>query len=225
MRSMMNLRYRLMPYIYSEAWQVSKNGSTIMRPLVMDFKNDNTAIDQSYQYMFGKSFLVAPITEPNITQWNVYLPKSTVWYDFWTGKRFTGGQTVKTDAPQDKIPLFVKSGSIVTMGKFMQYTSEKPMDTLEIRIYPGADGQFNLYNDEGNNYNYEKGKFTVIPFKWNEQQQTLTIDRQQGGYAGALKKYVLNIVWVNESNGKGIEISLKAKTIIYTGEKIMVSKK
>jgi alpha-D-xyloside xylohydrolase len=225
MRNMLNLRYRLMPYIYSEAWQVCKNGSTIMRPMVMDFKTDATAIGQSYQYMFGKSFLVAPVTEPGVVEWNVYLPKSTVWYNFWTGKHFIGGQTIKTDAPQDKMPLFVKAGSIIPMGKFMQYTSEKPMDTLEIRIYPGADGQFALYNDEGNNYNYEKGKYQVIPFKWNEQQQTLIIDKQQGGYAGALKKLVLNIVWVNESNGKGIEISSKAKTVVYTGEKISVSKK
>jgi alpha-D-xyloside xylohydrolase len=225
MRSMMNLRYRLMPYIYSEAWQVSKNGSTIMRSMVMDFKNDATAINQSYQYMFGRSFLVAPVTEPGVSEWKVYLPKSIAWYDFWTGKRFTGGQTVKTDAPQDKIPLFVKAGSIVPMGKFMQYTSEKPMDTLEIRIYPGADGQFTLYSDEGNNYNYEKGKYTVIPFKWNEQKQTLTVEKKQGGYAGALKKCVLNIIWVNESNGKGIEVSPNAKAVVYTGEKINVSRK
>jgi len=225
MRNMMNLRYRLMPYIYSEAWQVSKNGSTIMRPMVMDFKNDPTAIGQLYQYMFGKTILVAPIIEPGVTEWNVYLPKSTVWYDFWTGKRFNGGQTIKAAAPQDKIPLFVKAGSILPMGKFLQYTSEKPMDTLEIRIYPGADGQFSLYNDEGNNYNYEKGKYTVIPFKWNEQQQALTIDKQQGSYAGALKKYVLNIVWVNELDGYGIEVSPKTKPVIYTGEKISVSKK
>jgi len=225
MRSMLNLRYRLMPYIYSEAWQVSKNGSTMMRPMVMDFKNDSTAIGQSYQYMFGKSILVAPVTEAGVTEWNVYLPKSNGWYDFWTGKRFTGGQTIKADAPQDKIPLFVKTGSIVPMGKFVQYTSEKPMDTLEVRIYSGADGQFTLYNDEGDNYNYEKGKYIVIPFKWNEQQQTLTIDKQQGGYTGALKKYVLNIVWVNESNGNGIDISRNVKTLVYTGEKISVVKK
>jgi alpha-D-xyloside xylohydrolase len=225
MRSMMNLRYRLMPYIYSEGWQISKGGSTMFRPLVMDFKNDATAIGQAYQYMFGKSFLVAPITEPSVTEWNVYLPKSTAWYDFWTGKRFTGGQTIKTAAPQDRIPLFVKAGSIVPMGKFLQYTSEKPMDTLEVRVYTGADGQFALYSDEGNNYNYEKGKYTIIPFKWNEQQQTLTVDKQQGSYAGALKKYVLNIVWVNESNGNGKEISPKAKMVVYTGEKITLVKK
>ena len=225
MRNMLNLRYRLMPYIYSEAWQVSKNGSTMMRPLVMDFKNDSVAIAQSYQYTFGKSFLVAPIVEPGVTDWNVYLPKSTIWYDFWTGKRFTGGRTIKTDAPRDRIPLFVKAGSIVPMGKFLQYTSEKPMDTLEIRIYTGADGQFTLYSDEGNNYNYEKGKYTEIPFKWNEQQQTLAIDKQQGSYAGALKRHVFIIVWVNESSGKGIEISKKTKAVIYTGEKVSVVKK
>jgi alpha-D-xyloside xylohydrolase len=225
MRSMMNLRYRLMPYIYSEAWQVSKKGSTIMRPMVMDFNNDATAIEQAYQYMFGKSFLVAPVTEPGVTEWNVYLPKSTVWYDFWTGKHFHGGQTAKAAAPQDKIPVFVKGGSIVPMGKFMQFTSEKPMDTLEVRVYTGADGQFTLYSDEGDNYNYEKGKYQVIPFKWNEAQQTLTIDKQQGVYAGALKKYVLNIVWVNEAEGYGIGMSSKSKTVVYTGEQISVRKR
>jgi alpha-D-xyloside xylohydrolase len=225
MRSIMNLRYRLMPYIYSEAWQVFKNGSTIMRPLVMDFKADTTAIGKPYQYMFGKSFLVAPVTEPGITEWNVYLPNSTTWYDFWTGKYFNGGQTIKAAAPQDKIPLFIKAGSIVPMGKFLQYSSEKPMDTLEIRIYPGADGHLNLYNDEGDNYNYEKGKYTEIPFQWNEKQQTLTVGKQRGNYEGALKRLVFNIVWVNDSTGNGIAITPKAKTIIYTGEKIIVARK
>ena len=224
MRSMMNLRYRLMPYIYSEGWQISSKGSTMMRPMVMDYKNDPLAIGQSYQYMFGKSFLVAPVTEPGVTEWNVYLPSSTKWYDFWTGKRFDGGQTIKTAAPQDKIPVFVKAGSIVPMGPVVQYTSEKPMDTLEIRIYPGADGQFVLYSDEGDNYNYEKGKYKVIPFSWNEAIQKLIIDKQQGSYAGALRKLVLNIVWVNESQGYGTDIASKPKTIIYTGEKITIKR-
>jgi alpha-D-xyloside xylohydrolase len=224
MRSMMNLRYRLMPYIYSEGWQISKNGSTMMRPLVMDFQRDATAIAQAYQYMFGKSLLVAPVTEAGVTEWNVYLSASTAWYDFWTGKRFSGGQTIKTAAPQNKIPVFVKAGSIIPMGKFMQYTAEKPMDTLELRVYAGADGQFTLYSDEGNNYNYEKGKYQVIPFKWNEQQKTLVIDKQQGDYTGALKRRVFNIVWVNEADGKGIDISRKVKTVVYTGQKITISR-
>ena len=225
MRSMMDLRYRLMPYIYSEGWQISKNGSTMTRPMVMDFNNDPAAIAQSYQFMFGKSFLVAPITKPGIIEWSVYLPKSTKWYDFWTGKKFTGGQTVKTDAPQDRIPVFVKAGAIVPMGKFLQYTSEKPMDTLEIRIYPGADGHFTLYSDEGDNYNYEKGKYTEISFKWNEQQQILIIDKQHGSYTGALKKHVFNIVWVNESKGYGTAITPKEKLVVYKGEKMIVAKK
>jgi alpha-D-xyloside xylohydrolase len=223
MRSMMNLRYRLMPYIYSEAWQVSKKGSTIMRPLVMDFSNDTKAVEQAYQYMFGKAMLIAPVTAP-ATTWDVYLPKSSAWYDFWTGKSYNGGQTVKAVAPQAKIPVFVKGGSIIPMGKLMQYTGEKLNDTLEIRIYKGADSEFSLYEDEGDNYNYEKGKYTVIPFSWNEKSQVLTIGNSQGSYSGSLKKRILNIVFVSEGNGNGIENAATKKEVIYTGKNIIVNK-
>ncbi|HEX7411965.1 MAG TPA: TIM-barrel domain-containing protein, partial [Bacteroidales bacterium] len=219
-RSMLDLRYRLIPYIYSEAWQISSKGSTMMRPLVMDFKDDPTAIAQPYEYMFGKSFLIAPITEPDVTEWNVYLPQSTGWYDFWTGKRFNGGQTIKTAAPQDKIPVFVKEGSIVPMGKLMQYTNEKPNDTVEIRIYKGANAEFSLYEDEGDNYNYEKGKYTVIPFAWNEKTQTLTISKLQGAYPGYLTKRIFNIVFVSEGNGAGIADAAIRKSVVYIGNSI-----
>jgi alpha-D-xyloside xylohydrolase len=225
MRMMLNLRYRLIPYIYSEAWQVSSGGSTMMRPLVMDFRNDAVATGRSYEYMFGKSLLVAPVVEPGITAWSVYLPKAIAWYDFWTGKKFEGGQTITTPAPQDKIPVFVKAGSIVPMGKYLQYTSEKSMDTLEIRIYTGANGAFTLYNDEGDNYNYEKGKYITIPFTWNEHNQTLTVDRQKGNYVGAVKKYVFNIVWVNKEKGKGIDITPHPASIVYSGNRISISKR
>jgi alpha-D-xyloside xylohydrolase len=191
---------------------------------VMDFQSDPTAVAQAYQYMFGKSFLVAPITEAGVTEWNVYLPKSVAWYDFWTGKRVNGGQMVKAAAPQDKIPVFVKAGSIVPMGKFLQYTSEKSMDTLEVRVYTGADGMFTLYNDEGDNYNYENGKYKLIHFRWNEQRQTLTIDKAEGEYAGALKKQVFNIIWVGEAQGAGIDVAPPAKTIVYTGNRISIQK-
>ncbi|MCU7550212.1 glycoside hydrolase family 31 protein [Chitinophagaceae bacterium LB-8] len=222
MRRMLELRYRLLPYIYSEAWQVSSKGSTMMRPLVMDFKKDTAAMGQPYQYMFGKSFLVAPITEPGVSTWNVYLPKTTAWYDFWTGKRFVGGQTLPVAAPKDRIPVFVKAGSIVPMGKFLQYSSEKTIDTLEIRIYAGADGHFNLYSDEGDNYNYEKGNYVLVPFQWNEQKQTLTIGKRQGIYPGALQQYIFNIVLVKESQGHGIKMSPATKKVIYKGEKTKV---
>jgi alpha-D-xyloside xylohydrolase len=225
MRKMLDLRYRLMPYIYSEAWQISQNGSTLMRPLVMDFKEDTAALNQPFQYMFGKALLVAPITEPNISEWEVYLPKPSSWYDFWTGKRFAGGQKIKTSAPLNMIPLFVKAGSIIPVGKFMQFTGQKLMDTLEIRIYTGANGKFELYEDEGDNYNYEKGNYTRIPFEWDEKKQRLTIGALQGSYAGALKKHVFNIVWVSESSGNGISAGKKIKRVSYEGKSISIGKK
>jgi alpha-D-xyloside xylohydrolase len=223
MRKMLDLRYRLLPYIYSEAWQVTKNGATMMRPMVMDFNGDTAAVNCQYEFMFGKSLLVAPITRPDMTEWNVYLPKSDSWYEFWSGKHFNGGQSIITAAPLDKIPLFVKAGSILPMGKFMQYTTEKQADTLEIRIYKGEDGEFVLYEDEGDNYNYEKGKYTTIAFSWNEKAQILTIGERQGNFPGCLMKRVFNIVTVDESNGFGIyqNYSLSRK-VIYNGKTLEI---
>jgi len=221
MRKMLNLRYRLLPYIYSEAWQVTKNGSTIMRPLVMDFNGDTAAVNSRFQYMFGKSILTAPVTTANVTQWDVYLPKAAGWFDFWTGKQFKGGQKVKTDAPLDRIPLFVKAGSIIPMGKIIQHSAEKS-DTLEIRVYKGANGKFELYEDEGDNYNYEKGKYTIISFNWNEKAQTLSIGNLQGIYPGGLQKRIFNIVFVNESVGFGTTVSAMKRKVIYSGKKVEI---
>jgi alpha-D-xyloside xylohydrolase len=175
--------------------------------------------------MFGKSILVSPVTEPNITEWNVYLPKSTSWYDFWTGKYIRGGLTIKTDASFDKIPLFIKAGSIIPMGKLLQYTGEKTADTLEIRIYKGANGRFDLYEDEGDNYNYEKGNYTTIPFIWDEQHQTLTIGKKEGGYPGCLNIRTFNIVFVNETNGSGINFSAMKNEVQYSGDRIEIKSK
>lgn len=220
MRKMLNLRYRLLSYIYSEAWQVTKNGSTLMRPMVMDFNGDTAAVKSQYQYLFGKSLLIAPVTEPNVTEWNVYLPKAAGWYDFWTGKRFNGGQTIKTDAPLDRMPLFVKTGSIVPMGKIIQYAGEKSADTLEIRVYRGADARFDLYEDEGDNYNYEKGKYATISFRWNEKAQSLTIGDKQGNYPGSLKKRIFNIVLVDENKGFGTNADSTRKRVLYVGSQV-----
>jgi len=222
MRRILNMRYRLLPYIYSEAWQVTKNGSTMMRPLVMDFNGDTAAVNREYQYMFGKSILTAPVTEPGVSRWKVYLPKSAGWYDFWTGKHFAGGRTVETDAPLDKIPLFVKAGSIVPMGKAIQYSAEKS-DTLEIRVYKGADGRFDLYEDEGDNYNYEKGKYSIITFFWNEKTQSLTVGNKQGDYPGSLKKRIFTVVLVDEAKGFGIDSDAVGKKVLYQGKQIKVS--
>ena len=222
MRTMLNLRYRLLPYIYSDAWQITKNGSTLMRPLVMDFNGDTVAMNQRCEYMFGNAFLVAPIAEPDVFVWKVYLPKAVPWYNFWTGERFDGGYTTHTPAPMDIIPLFVKGGSIIPMGKFIQFAGQKPEDTLEIRIYQGANGRFELYEDEGDNYNYERGKFTIIPFRWDNEKRTLTIDDREGAYPGMLVERTLNIVLVNGKRGIGVEISSTVdKKINYTGKKIV----
>ena len=195
-----------------------------MRPMVMDFSADPAAVSQAYQYMFGKSILVAPITEPGVTQWKVYLPKNIKWYDFWSGNSYAGGQTINAAAPQDRIPLFVRAGSIIPVGGSIQYSSQKTDEPTEIRIYQGADGNFKLYNDEGDNYNYEKGKFKTIGFHWNEKSQQLTIDKAQGSYVGASPKQVFNIVWVGKGNGQGLSTAVKGKKITYTGDAVTVKR-
>ncbi len=225
MRNMLNLRYRLMPYIYSEAWQVSRRGSTIMRPLVMDFAKDERAVRQRYQYMFGKSMLVAPVTEAGATRWDVYLPGNARWYDLWTGKRYSGGQVIKADAPQNKIPVFVKGGAIIPVGKLQQYSGQKLADTLEIRVYGGADGKFELYEDEGDNYNYEKGKYTTILFTWNEAAKTLSIGAIQGSYSTCLKNRVFNILLVKDDDGIDSPLNSGKKTIPYQGRSIKLTLK
>ena len=222
MLKMLDLRYRLIPYIYSEAWQITKNGSTIMRPLVMDFNADKTALNQDYEFMFGKAILVAPVTEPKVNEWNVYLPKSTEWYSFWTGESLDGGQTVNIKAPLDKIPLFVKAGSIIPMGPVIQYAAEKN-DPIEIRIYPGADGEFIFYEDENDNYDYEKGKYSTIIFKWDDAKKTLTISDRKGSFPGMITEHKFNIVKVSENNGVGINAVKKYdKVVNYDGKKIIV---
>ena len=154
-----DLRYRIFPYLYSQAAQVTLHGSTLLRPLVMDFAADPAALEQKYEYMFGKNLLVAPVVSAAVNTWNVYLPQAPGgWYDFWTEQPLAGGKTLTADAPIDKIPLFVRAGSILPLGPVKQYVAQKPEDPIELRVYPGKDGAFTLYEDEGTNYNYEKGR-------------------------------------------------------------------
>jgi alpha-D-xyloside xylohydrolase len=153
----------------------------------------------------------------------VYLPENTLWFDFWTGKSIKGGQTVKADAPIDQIPLFVRAGSIIPMGPFVQYAAEKPDYPLEIRVYPGADGNFVLYEDEGDNYNYEKGVFSTIAFNWNEVKHQLTIGQRKGTFPGMLEKRTFKIIIVNESKGKDIDLTEKPdKIVLYDGNAQMI---
>lgn len=153
----------------------------------------------------------------------VYLPVESKWYDFWTGESLNGNQTITADAPIDKIPLLVKAGSIIPMGPFLQYAEEKPADPLEIRIYPGADGTFTLYEDENDNYNYEKGISATIKFSWNDADKQLTIDKRKGSFPGMVERRSFQITIIGKSKGTGIEINKSPdKTVQYTGEEQVI---
>jgi alpha-D-xyloside xylohydrolase len=219
-----NLRYRLMPYIYSLSWKVTNEAYTIMRALAFDFRTDAAINNIPDQYMFGPAFLVNPVTSQMTGQNNktrkVYLPKAAGWFDFWTGKNLAGGQSIDASAPINILPLYIKAGSVVPMGPFIQYATEKPADPIELRIYPGADGEFTLYEDENDNYNYEKGQYATILFSWNDAKKILTIADRKGVFPGMLKERSFNIVVVKDNHGNGVEICPKPdKTIKYDGNK------
>ena len=230
-----NLRYRLMPYIYSLAWKVTSDNYTIMRALPFDFLSDTLTHNINDQFLFGPSFMICPVVRPlyyhpnnvkiNTTDYTreVYLPKGAQWIDFWTGKKYEGGLKVKADASYETMPLFVKAGSIIPFGPFIQYSTEKE-DPIELRIYPGADGEFTLYEDENDNYNYEEGIYSLIKFKWNDANKTLTIDSRKGIYPGMLKKHTFNILLVNENRGTGVETSSTIDKIVkYSGMKTVLN--
>jgi alpha-D-xyloside xylohydrolase len=218
-----NLRYRLLPYIYSLAWKVTNEGYTIMRSLAFDFRNDPAINSIPDQYMFGPAFLVNPVTESGKKSRGVYLPKSTSWFDFWTGEQLAGGQTIISSAPVQTIPLYIRAGSIVPMGPFLQYATERPADPIEIRIYPGANGTFVLYEDENNNYNYERGVFSTISFRWNDANHQLTIDKRKGIFPGMPEKRTFQIVLVNKNRGTGTGITEKPdKSVQYSGDTLTI---
>lgn len=184
-----NLRYQLLPYLYSLAASVTFNGYTMMRPLVMDFANDKLALDQKYEFMLGPSFLVSPVVEPGVKIWKTYLPQNhSGWIDFWTGKFYDGGQTIETEVDLATIPLFIKAGSILPLSEGGQYAVDTVKKPLQLKVYSGADAQFELYEDEGDNYNYEKGAYTIIPFTWDEKSSILTIGERKGQFEGMQSK-------------------------------------
>ena len=222
------LRYRLIPYLYSTAWQVTSNNDSYMRPLFADFASDKKVWNMTDEFMFGRSILACPIVNPQYTEEKIirtnemtgwdrqevrsegvksdkldftqaktatkYLPKGTTWYDFWTGKAYKGGQNVTLQTSFDRVPMFVRAGSILPLGPEMQYVGEKSWDNLEVRVYPGANGSFTLYEDEGDSYHYEKGVYSTIPFSWNDKSRTLTIGNRQGSYPGMLQQRQFTVV-------------------------------
>ena len=244
---MIRLRYRLLPYLYSTAWQVTSNNDSYMRPLFSDFASDKKVWNMTDEFMFGRCILAAPIVDPQYTEekiirtdamtgwdrqdvrskkddgrsvdWTAtksavkYLPKGAMWYDFWTNKAYKGGRNVTLETTFDRVPMFVRAGSILPLGPEMQYVGEKAWDNLELRVYPGADGRFVLYEDEGDNYNYEKGAYSTITLQWNDKKHTLTIGARKGEYPGMLQTRTFTVVWPDGTtkivNYQGQEINIE----------------
>jgi alpha-D-xyloside xylohydrolase len=214
----------------------------MMRALVMDFASDKQALDINNQYMFGKSLLVCPVTElmyadslihgkettvaANFSKPKphpLYLPESEGWIDFWSGEKLKGGQTIVKEAPIDLIPLYVRAGAIVPLGPKVQYATEKKWDALEIRVYPGANGEFTLYEDENDNYDYEKGMYSTITFTWDDAKRVLTINDRNGSFPGMVNERKFCIVGVTKNNGIGMEpVKEYDEVITYSGKKVMV---
>lgn len=220
------LRYRLMPYIYSLAGMTHFEDYTIMRALVLDFNGDTAVNNIGDQYMFGPSLMVAPVYKYKARNREVYFPKATGWYDFLSGKYIDGGQKLTVDAPYEHIPLFVKEGSIVPFGPEIQYTGQKPADEITLYVYTGKDAEFTLYEDEGVNYNYEKGAYSTIPFKWDEQSGKLAIGDRSGKFDGMLETRKFNIVWVSKEKPVSFDLTRKPDmTVTYSGKAVEVLKK
>ena len=195
-----------------------------MRPLVMDFRTDVRAQNVGDQFMFGPAFLVSPVTEPAATNRSVYLPQAK-WYDFWSGSSVNGGLAIDCPAPLERLPLYVRAGSIVPLGPDEEWSTEKPADPIELRIYRGADADFNLYEDENDTYDYEKGMYATIPLHWDEAKQTLTIGDRKGEFPGMLQTRTFRVVIVAENHGVGVEpTEATDKIVTYSGKAITVAR-
>ncbi|UII23706.1 TIM-barrel domain-containing protein [Fulvivirga ligni] len=215
------LRYRLMPYIYSLTGQVYHQDYTIMRALVMDFPEGKEVAEIGNQFMFGPALLINPITEYKATTREVYLPKSAGWYDLYSGKFIKGGQHISADAPYERMPIYVKAGSIIPFGPEIEYTTQKPADEITLYVYQGADGEFELYEDENVNYNYEKGKFSTITFKYNEANKSLTIGESKGQFEGMLTERTFKVVPVSQSKAQPLNFNAQPQhTVKYTGKAV-----
>jgi alpha-D-xyloside xylohydrolase len=217
------LRYRMLPYTYSLAWKTTSESYTPMRPLVMDFRADMRAANIGDQFMYGPAFLVNPVTEPASTTRPVYLPQAK-WYDFWTGTSIEGGRMINAITPLDRLPLYIRAGSILPLGPDQEWSTQKPEDPIELRIYPGADGDFVIYEDENDNYNYEKSVYATITLHWDEAAHTLTIGDRKGQFPGMLENRTFHVVFVRENHGVGVNPADEVdKVLQYSGKQVTVN--
>jgi alpha-D-xyloside xylohydrolase len=217
------LRYSLMPYIYSLAGMSYYKDYTVMRGLVMDFPNDSLVTGLSHQYLFGPSLLINPVCRYKARNQQLYLPRGQGWYDLYSGKYTDGGQAINADAPFERIPVFVKEGSIIPFGPQLQYTAEKTADTITLYVYTGKDASFSIYEDEDTNYNYEKGDYTNIPIFYDQSSKTLTIGKREGSFKTMLKDRQFNIVWVTKNRAVPWDFNAHPDQVInYDGRKKMI---
>jgi alpha-D-xyloside xylohydrolase len=216
------LRYALLPYIYSQAGSVTQRDSTMLRPLVMDFPQDRTARELNDEYMFGPALLVAPVTQYKQRERPVYLPTASAWYDYWTGQPVTSGG-ISAPAPYDRIPVFVRAGSIIPYGPAQQYIAEEASDPITLYVYAGANGQFTLYEDQGTTFDYERGGFSEILLQWNDRARTLTLGKRTGSYDGMLKDRTFQVVLVSKAHPAGFAATTApSKSVRYTGGELRI---
>jgi alpha-D-xyloside xylohydrolase len=217
------LRYRLLPYTYSLAAAVTHRHASIMRPLVMDFRDDPEVLGIGDQFLFGPALLVNPVTRPGATSRAVYLPRDADWYDFWTGALEPGGRHIEAPAPYESLPLYVRAGSILPIGPELQFTGEKPADPLTLWVYGGADAAFELYEDDGASYAYERGAFATTPLRWDEAAGTLTLGARTGSFPGQLASRRVRVVFVSPGHAVGHSATPEVdREITYEGRALVV---
>ena len=216
-------RYRIMPYLYSMAGWVHFNDYTMMRGLAMDFNGDENVYDIPDQWMFGPAFMACPVGYYKERSRSVYFPKQCGWYDLYTGDYIQGGQRIVVDAPYERMPVFVREGSIIPFGPEMEWSDEKPASLINLYVYEGADGQFKLYEDEGTNYNYEKGKYATINISYDDASKTLTIGKRMGTFKGMLKDRVFNVVVISKDKPRPLNLdNPEGQLVNYSGKELTV---
>lgn len=194
----------------------------MQRPLAMDWRTDEKVRNIGDQFMFGPAILVSPVLKADANRRNVYLPDSPAWYDFWSGTSTQGNREIEAYAPLDRIPLFVRAGSILPLGPEIEYAEQKPAGPIELRVYRGADAAFNLYQDSGDSYDYEKGAHSVIPLHWSEATRTLTIGDRVGSYPGMPSQIEFKVVWVSTGHGAGVLETKADQVVEYEGKAVTV---
>jgi alpha-D-xyloside xylohydrolase len=195
-----------------------------MRGLVMDHAADKNVRNIDNEFMFGPALLVCPVTQYKAVNREVYLPATSGWYDLQTGTYYEGGKSYLVDAPLGKVPVFAKAGAIIPMGPEIQYTDEKLADPLTLFVFEGADGSFTLYEDDGTSYDYEKGMFSTIGFKFDNSNRKLTITAVVGQYPGMLRERKFNIVLIKPETGKGIDSkALQFQPVTYQGKELSIT--